>query len=44
MKKVIITVFVIVFLAAILSFAANDSFLQGVYDWIIGIIENIFNV
>lgn len=44
MKKIVITVFIIVFLAAILSFAANDTFLGGVYTWIIGIIENVFNI
>lgn len=44
MKKIVITVFIIVFLAAILTFAANDTFLGNVYAWVISIIESVFGV
>lgn len=44
MKKIVITVFIIVFLAAILTYAANDTFLGDLYAWVIGIIEDVFGV
>lgn len=30
--------------SAVISFAANDAFLKGVYDWGINVIESVFNV
>ena len=44
MKKIVMTVFIVVMLAAVIAYAANDTFLGQVYLWIQGIVESQFGV